>query len=250
MATLRSGMSEVITKLRTMIGDDFISISMSGNEGAAQTVIELASTTGLKTGDLIVLEDSASSEQRTITSLIVDTSITVDAITNAYTTANSAKVTRGDPVFTDVELQVILDVRRVHIDYELLEVDVDFINMWSTNIYMDTDSVLRDGPSDADTLITASGADVFDFMTGRFVFESTQTQEPYLKGYKYLLELATADAYREMAEHPDKLVKFSKSEKGDVILDQKDCYDVAQTWENKYHKSLGVVSAGNEGRYD
>lgn len=72
---------------------------LTGNVSAAATVLPVADTTYFIAGTLIVLEDNSNAEVCTIVSVQTNTSVTVAAIRNAYTTAASAKIT---PLYTAV----------------------------------------------------------------------------------------------------------------------------------------------------
>jgi len=71
---------------------------MSNNESAgSDVVIEITDTTGFEVDDELKVEDDNDAETAVITAVVANTSITVDTLTNSYTTAANAKVTVGRP---------------------------------------------------------------------------------------------------------------------------------------------------------
>jgi len=62
----------------------------------SSVVISIADTTGFEEDDEVKVSDSSGNETATITSLVLNTSITVDTLTNSYTTARDADVTVGE----------------------------------------------------------------------------------------------------------------------------------------------------------
>jgi hypothetical protein len=71
--------------------------TLQNNESAGSSVvIEIASTTGFAISDEVKIVDDNGEETATVTAVVVNTSITVDSLTNSYTTAASAKVTVGE----------------------------------------------------------------------------------------------------------------------------------------------------------
>jgi hypothetical protein len=59
-------------------------------------VISITDTTGFEEGDSVTVTDDNNSENATITAVVANTSITVDELSNSYTTADSGYVTVGE----------------------------------------------------------------------------------------------------------------------------------------------------------
>ena len=73
-----------------------ISADLQNNEAAgSNVVIQIADTTGFEVDDEVKVEDDNASENAIITVVVTNTSITVDSLSNSYTTAANAKVTVG-----------------------------------------------------------------------------------------------------------------------------------------------------------
>lgn len=73
-----------------------ISQDLQNDESAGSSVvIEIADTTGFEVDDEIRIADDASEETATITAVVTNVSITVDTLSNSYTTAANAAVTVG-----------------------------------------------------------------------------------------------------------------------------------------------------------
>ena len=74
-----------------------IAQDLQNNESAgSDVVIEIADTTGFEVDDVVQVSDDNDAENSTVTAVVANTSITVDALTNSYTTAANAIVTVGE----------------------------------------------------------------------------------------------------------------------------------------------------------
>ena len=96
-----------------------ISQDMSNNEAAgSDVVIEITDTSSFEVDDEIKVEDDNDAETAVITAVVANTSITVDTLTNSYTTAANAKVTVGRPgsyIVNDLVLKYGTSMTRVGI---------------------------------------------------------------------------------------------------------------------------------------
>ena len=69
---------------------------LQNNESAGSSVVvEIADTTGFEVDNEVKVEDDNASENAVITAVVANTSITVDSLSNSYTTAANATVTVG-----------------------------------------------------------------------------------------------------------------------------------------------------------
>ena len=85
----------------SLAGPSAATENISNDESAgSDVVIEVASTTGFYEGNQVFVSDSAGSEWARIKTIVTDTSITVDTLTNSYTTANGAKLEIPDYIKT------------------------------------------------------------------------------------------------------------------------------------------------------
>jgi hypothetical protein len=72
--------------------EDFVNDEAAGDD----VVVEVASTTGFYVGNQVNVSDSENNEMCRIKAIVTDTSITIDTLTNSYTTANGAKFDQID----------------------------------------------------------------------------------------------------------------------------------------------------------
>jgi hypothetical protein len=73
-----------------------ISQDLQNDESAGSSVvIEIADTTGFEVGDEVLIQDDNNAETALVTAVVTDTSITVDSLSNSYTTAANAFVRVG-----------------------------------------------------------------------------------------------------------------------------------------------------------
>jgi len=119
----------------------------------------------------------------------------------------------GEDVWTDNELQKILDRNRVHIRRELLQEDVDeerffsrFSNLEGTYAYSteanaewdDNADIIKIWDSDSGDA-TAIVPDNWNLVDGTFTFDSEQDDACYLDAISYNLNGAAAECFEQLA---------------------------------------------------
>jgi len=150
----------------------------------------------------------------------------------------------GSDVWTDDELQKMLDRNRVIIRRELLMEDVDelqfysrFGNLEGTYAYSTEDGATWDDDAtiiklwDSDSAdATAITPDGWNLVDGLFTFTSEQNDSCYLDGISYNLHGAIAEAMEQLAMDRDRASQWAR---GGVSYTHYDLMELS-----KYHRSL------------
>lgn len=130
-------------------------------------------------------------------------------------------------IWTDEELQDILDLNRIHVRRELLTKDSDRKKYYSQYGMFEDDVILWDSVTSNAKIVSPSSSSLVD---GTFVFDTEQNGVYYLDGKSYNIHGAIAECMEQLAMDPNRARAW---ERGGVKYTQYDLFEMS-----KYHRNL------------
>lgn len=106
--TTVANLAATYTNLGATVTVQDITLPVTATATGGALVVPMTNTTGMRAGQLLVIEDSAGAETATLNVVTANTQITVTAnLSNTYTVARGAKVTvvNGNPAKASVSMQ-------------------------------------------------------------------------------------------------------------------------------------------------
>jgi hypothetical protein len=133
-------------------------------------------------------------------------------------------------IWTDEELQSLLDLHRIHIRRELLNKGADEKTYYSKYGMLEDDVSLWTGSTSGSMLVTPNNSNLVD---GTFTFNTVQSGNYYLDGKSYDIHSTMAECMEQLAMDHNRARIW---ERGGVKYTQYDYFEMA-----KYHRSLTEI---------
>jgi len=140
------------------------------------------------------------------------------------------EVVTSKRIWTDEELQNLLDLHRIHIRREMLSKSADGKTYYSKYTMLEDDITIWDLITSSARMITPTSSNLVD---GTFTFDINQNRNYYLDGKSYNIHNTMAECMEQLAMDSGRARIW---ERGGVKYTQYDYFEMA-----KYHRSLAGV---------
>ncbi len=142
------------------------------------------------------------------------------------------EVVTSKRIWTDEELQDLLDLHRIHVRRELLAKDADGKTYYSNYSMFEDDVTLWDGISSNSAIVLPSSSNMVD---GTFSFDTAQDRNYYLDGKSYNIHNTIAECMEQLAMDPNRARAW---ERGGVKYTHYDFLEIS-----KYHRNLAGIKS-------